>query len=80
LTFIEKLRWNKEQISRFQIDFNQTHIHQIWHSVTIFLFLKLNKAEGKVVRHYFEHPESFDRDYFDHLKGRLSAKFFKAIL
>jgi len=40
-----------------------------------------NETEGKAVRHYFGHPEDFDRDHFDHLKGRaeLSAEFSKAI-
>jgi len=33
-----------------------------------------NKAEGKTFRCYFGHPEDFD-----HLRGRLSAEFSKAI-
>jgi len=38
-----------------------------------------NKSEGKV-RCYFGHPEGFDRGHhFDHLRGRLSAEFFKVI-
>jgi len=38
-----------------------------------------NEAEKKAVRHYFGHPESFDRSHFDHFKERLSAEFPKAI-
>jgi len=35
-------------------------------------FVPKIENEEKAVRNYFRHPEGFDRDYFDHLKGRFS--------
>jgi len=37
------------------------------------------KLKGRAIRYYFGHLEGFDRGHFDHLDGRLSAKFSKTI-